>query len=116
MWSRSDVAAILVAATIFLTIGLLLFPAPAQPASPPPFTGREATAYMRGWVDGASPPGYYVTSAACVAAKPRGYWCAAIVEKRGAARVCAKALITGYAFPGPMQYGRCKAGSSAPPS
>lgn len=111
MWSRRDCAKVLLAAVLFTVVGMLFFPSIGQPLPPPRLTLSEATAYVRGWVDAAAPPGYFATAAACKPAHG-GYSCTLVVSN-GTQTSCAKALITGYRFAGPIARARCNGGPSS---
>jgi hypothetical protein len=111
VWTKKQCAAVLAAATFFLAVGLLLFPAAGRPAIPPRLSLVEATAYVRGWIDAAAPPGYFATAATCKPARG-GYSCSVVVSN-GPQTSCARALITGYRFPGPIARIRCKGGPSS---
>jgi hypothetical protein len=77
--------------------GVLPRNAAAAVTPPPPAV---LAIYARGWIDGAAPPGVYVTHASCTRARV----CTVHLNDGS----CARATITGYRFPGPWH--RCRKG------
>jgi hypothetical protein len=83
------------AAALFAVVALAVVRT-VQSAEPP--TPAQLAVYARGWIDGAAPPGVYVTSATCSHRRV----CTVILNDGS----CARATIHGYAFPGPWK--RCR--------
>lgn len=92
-----QIASTLTVAALFAVLVLVVMkPQNARPAVPPPSPAM-LTAYVRGWIDGAAPPGVYAVTATCTAR----HVCTVILSDG----YCARATVTGYAFAGPWH--RC---------
>lgn len=93
---RRQTVSTLLTVAAFATFVIVFMQPAARTAQPP--NPVQLAIYARGWVDGAAPPGVYAATATC----SRRHVCTVVLSDGS----CARAKITGYAFPGPWHHCR----------